>query len=340
MRIAIVGATGLVGQTLLTWLDKLDVPVGSLSLFGTHSQNNRTRTFKGQAWPVQTLQPGCFDGVDLVFFSAGKAVSETYVPQALKAGCWVIDNTSAFRYDPSVPLVVPQVNGHTITSNNRLIANPNCSTIQLLVALKPIYDAVGVRSMDVVTYQSISGAGRQATDAMRAQTAQLLSTHDDNDSSRASPRQGTHPDYAFNVIPWIDEEEAGGYCREEMKIIWETHKILHDNRLMINPTVARVPVFRGHSAAVHLITEKPITPEQAKQLWQATRGINTTENCPTPRSQAAGHPDVWVGRIRQHLNTPLGLNFWCVSDNLIRGAAYNAVQIACLIQKVLNKQVC
>jgi aspartate-semialdehyde dehydrogenase len=342
MRIGIVGAGGLVGQAILHWIVQLKLPVQRLKLIGRSNAPRKTLTVQNKTYVIDPLDEKAFLDLDLVFFTAGQDVSKTYAPQAIQAGCWVIDNTSAFRYNKDIPLIIPEINSHLLSDSPQLIANPNCSTIQLLLAIKPLYDAFGLHSLDVVTYQSISGAGKKAFSLMKQQALHALAT-DQTESMKtteALPTQSQvdhNPLYAFNVIPWIDQAEAQGYCREEMKIVWETQKILNDKNLAVNPTVARVPVFNGHAEAVHLITKTPVRPEEALALWKAQKGIRTHINCPTPRAQAAGNELVWIGRVRQHLTNPMGLNFWCVSDNLIRGAAYNAVAIAIKIEAMLCK---
>ena len=269
-------------------------------------------------------------------FSAGGSISAEFAPKAAAAGCIVIDNTSQFRRDEDVPLVVPEINPHMITEygDRRISANPNCSTIQMLVALKPIYDAVGINKINVATYQAVSGAGSRAVEALATETAKLLN---------AQPiEQDVFPQQiAFNAIPLIGDIQENGYSMEEMKMVWETRKIFEDESIKVNPTCVRIPVFFGHSEAVHIETKQAISAEQAKELLASAKGVEVIDervdpDFPTPVRDAAGTDPVFVGRIRRDLSTETGLNLWVVSDNVRKGAALNSIQIAEVLIKHLQ----
>jgi len=274
-----------------------------------------------------------FAGIDIGLFSAGAAVSAVHAPRAAAAGCVVIDNTSRFRYEADVPLVVPEVNAHAAAQyrNRGIIANPNCSTIQMVVALKPIYDAVGIERINVCTYQSVSGSGQKAIDELAAQTADLL-------AGRPAQAQVYPKQIAFNVLPHIDAFQDNGYTKEEMKMVWETRKILGDESIRINPTTARVPVYFGHSEAVHIETREKIDAARARELLGRAPGVTVLDErrdggYPTAVTEAAGTDPVFVGRIREDISHPRGLNLWVVSDNVRKGAALNSVQIAEILVK-------
>jgi aspartate-semialdehyde dehydrogenase len=261
-------------------------------------------------------------------------VSEEFAPRASAAGCVVVDNTSRFRYDADVPLVVPEVNPDALAGYRQrgIVANPNCSTIQMLVALKPIYDAVGIERINVATYQSVSGAGRRGIEELAGQTARLLNGQPLDGKSRF-PKQ-----MAFNVLPQVDEFQENGYTREEMKIVWETRKILGDDHIKVNATCVRVPVFYGHSEAIHLETREKLTASQARALLSKAPGVVVMDErkpggYPTPVTEAASRDGVFVGRIREDLSHPLGLDLWVVSDNVRKGAALNSIQLAELLVK-------
>jgi aspartate-semialdehyde dehydrogenase len=277
---------------------------------------------------VEDLASFDFSKVQVGLFSPGASVSAIYAPKAAAAGCVVIDNTSQFRYDEDIPLVVPEVNPHAIAQykNRGIIANPNCSTIQMLVALKPIYDAVGITRINVATYQAVSGTGKEAIEELAGQTAALLSG--DRKEPVVYPKT-----IAFNVLPQIDVFMDNGYTKEEMKMVWETRKIMGDDAIMVNPTAVRVPVFYGHSEAVHIETRDKITAEKARALLSKAPGVKVMDErrdggWPTAQSDAAGHDPVFVGRIREDISCDRGLNLWVVSDNVRKGAALNSVQIA------------
>jgi aspartate-semialdehyde dehydrogenase len=271
--------------------------------------------------------------VQIGLFSPGASVSKEYAPKAATAGCVVIDNTSQFRYDDDIPLVVPEVNpADTAQYTNRgIIANPNCSTIQMVVALKPIYDAVGIERINVATYQAVSGTGKEAIEELAKQTAQLLNAKPIE--CEVYPKQ-----IAFNCLPHIDVFMDNGYTKEEMKMVWETQKIMGDPAIQVNPTTVRVPVFYGHSEAVHIETREKITAEQARELLSKAPGVVVLDErkdggYPTAVTEAANHDPVFVGRIREDISHPRGLDLWVVADNVRKGAALNSIQIAEILIK-------
>ncbi len=324
-NIAIVGATGIVGTTALTILEERNFPIKDLYLLASARSVGETRNFKGQAHNIENLADFDFTKTDICFFCAGNDISAEYAPKATALGNIVLDKSSHFRYQNDIPLVVPEVNEQEIAAfkNHRIIANPNCNTIPIAVALKPIYDAVGITRMNVATYQSVSGTGKDAVVELAEQSVQVLD--EEPVQSRIYPQQ-----IAFNVLPHIDEFEENGYTREEMKIVWEMHKIFNDKTIAINPTTVRVPVFCGHSAAVHIETQDKISALKALELLQKAPGVKVITGAypyPTPIS-AAGKDEVFVGRIREDLSHPFGLNLWIVADNLRKGAALNAIQVA------------
>ncbi len=333
LNIAIVGVTGAVGDTLVSVLDERKFPVAKLYPLASERSVGKTIRFNNKQWDIQELSSFDFSQVDIAFFSAGGPISEQYVPIATAAGCIVIDNTSCFRYDADVPLVVPEVNPERIAdyTKRNIIANPNCSTIQMLVALKPLHDAVGITRINVATYQAVSGTGKEAISELIAQMGELLNGRPAKSS--VYPQQ-----IAFNVLPHIDEFQDNGYTREEMKMVWETQKILEDDSIMVNPTAVRVPVLYGHSEAIHVEFKAPLTAAQARKILTKAPGVNVIDDpakskYPTPIQNAAGHDDVFVGRIRQDISHPCGLNLWVVADNIRKGAATNAVQIAEILLK-------
>jgi len=335
-RVAVVGATGLVGETMIQVLEERNFPVSELHLLASNRSLGKRVDFKGCSLPVQELAGFDFSKADIGLFSPGAAVSREYAPKAAAAGCIVIDNTSEFRYYDDVPLIVPEVNPHAISAykNRNIIANPNCSTIQLVVALKPIHDAVGIERINVATYQSVSGAGREAVEELVQQSIALLSGKGlAHGSSRAVEAHMIPKQIAFNCVPQIDRFEDNGYTREEMKIVWETRKILEDPTIRINATAVRVPVFYGHSEAVSIETRTKITPEQARSLLEKAPGVQVLDQpspggYPTAATEAANRDTVYVGRIRQDVSTDRGLNLWVVADNVRKGAATNSIQIA------------
>jgi aspartate-semialdehyde dehydrogenase len=328
-NVAVLGATGLVGRQIIETLEERKFPIDTLYLLASERSAGEDIKFAGEDIEVIDVETFDFANAHIALFSAGGSVSEKYAPIAAEAGCVVIDNTSHFRNDYDVPLVIPEVNPEALSDfrNRNIIANPNCSTIQMLVALKPIYDAYGIERINVSTYQSVSGGGKKAVDELAKQTANLMNARPlEND---VFPKQ-----IAFNVIPQIDSFEDNGYTREEMKMVWETQKILGDGSVMVNPTAVRVPVFYGHAEAIHLETRMPVDVEHVKQLLNDAPGVEYIEDeqdYPTPVSDASGNDTVYVGRVRQDISHPHGLNLWVVSDNTRKGAATNTVQIAELL---------
>lgn len=335
--VAVVGATGAVGETMMSILEQRKFPVGNLyPLASSRSAGSRIQ-FNGRSVVVGNLEEFDFSQVQIGLFSAGGSVSEKYAPIAAAAGCVVIDNTSHFRYDDDIPLVVPEVNPHALAAytNRNIIANPNCSTIQMLVALKPIYDAVGITRINVCTYQAVSGTGKEAIEELAGQTAALLNTKPIE--VKVYPKQ-----IAFNVLPQIDVFLDNGYTKEEMKMVWETKKIFENDAIVVNPTAVRVPVFFGHSEAVHIETREKVSVEEARRLLAKAPGIQLLDErkpggYPTAVTEAAGEDAVFVGRVREDISHPLGLDLWVVADNVRKGAALNSVQIAeILIKEYLN----
>ena len=327
--VAVVGATGLVGETMIQVLEERDFPVSELYALASNRSLGKSVSFKGRKIPVRELEGFDFSKADIGLFSPGGEVSRIYAPKAAAAGCIVIDNTSEFRYEDDIPLVVPEVNPHAIAQfkNRGIIANPNCSTIQLVVALKPIHDAAGIERINVATYQSVSGAGREAVEELAEQSIQLLSGKGPV-TARVVAKQ-----IAFNCVPQIDKFEDNGYTKEEMKMVWETRKILEDANIRVNATAVRVPVFFGHSEAVHLETRTKITVEEVRALLAKAPGIEVLDErrpggYPTAATEAANRDTVYVGRIREDLSSDRGLNLWVVADNVRKGAATNSVQIA------------
>ena len=325
-RVAVLGATGLVGQQMIEILQQRKFPVSQLFPLASARSAGATVKFGGEDIEVLNAEEFDWSEADIGFFSAGGSISREFAPKAAEAGCVVIDNTSEFRYEADIPLVVPEVNGYALADfrNRNIIANPNCSTIQMLVALKPLHDAVGIERINVATYQSVSGAGKEAMEELAKQTAELLNGKEPTVANFS--RQ-----IAFNCIPQIDVFMDNDYTKEEMKMVWETQKILNDPTIRVNPTAVRVPVFFGHAEAIHIETRQPITAEHAKQLLQDAPGITlleTREEFPTQVGNAAGHDEVFVGRIREDISHPQGLNLWVVADNIRKGAATNSIQIA------------
>ena len=332
-NVAVVGATGAVGESMLSILAERKFPFGEVyAVASARSAGNRI-PFNGTYLKVHDLDTFDFSTVQIGLFSPGAAVSKIYAPKAATAGCVVIDNTSQFRYDDDIPLVVPEVNPAAVASftNRGIIANPNCSTIQLLVALKPIYDAVGIERINVCTYQAVSGTGKEAIEELAAQTAALLNASPI--AAKVYPKQ-----IAFNCLPQIDAFQDNGYTKEEMKIVWETRKIMGDPDILVNPTAVRVPVFFGHSEAVHIETRHKLTAEAARTLLSKAPGIKVIDDrrdgsYPTAVTDAAHADAVFVGRIREDISHPRGLNLWVVADNVRKGAALNSIQIAEILVK-------
>lgn len=331
--VAVVGATGAVGEVMLSILEQRNFPVGNVyPVASSRSAGTRVK-FKNKSLVVEDLEKFDFSKVQIGLFSPGASVSSVYAPKAAEAGCVVIDNTSHFRRDPDIPLVVPEVNPHALANykNRNIIANPNCSTIQMLVALKPIYDAVGIERINVATYQSVSGTGKNAIEELASQTAALLNGKPIE--AQVYPKQ-----IAFNALPHIDVFMENGYTKEEMKMVWETRKIFEDDSIQVNPTAVRIPVFYGHSEAIHIETKEKLTAEQARELLSKAEGVVVMDEhadggYPTAVTEGAGSDPVYVGRIREDITHPRGLNLWVVADNIRKGAALNSVQIAEVLVK-------
>ena len=327
-KVALVGATGAVGETLLGILAQRKFPIAELVPLASAKSAGGKVEFGNKSITVRDLATYDFAGVDIAFFSAGGKVSREHAPRAAAAGAVVIDNTSEFRYQDDIPLVVSEVNPEAIAQwkVRGIIANPNCSTMQMLVALAPIHRAVGIERINVATYQSVSGAGRSGLEELGKQTAALLNFQTVKPSKFSKQ-------IAFNVIPHIDDFQENGYTKEEMKMVWETRKILGDDSIQVNPTAVRVPVFYGHAEAVHIETSRKISAQQARDLLEKAPGVVLMDKreaggYPTPAGDAAGKDPVFVGRIREDISHPRGLNLWVVADNIRKGAALNAVQIA------------
>jgi aspartate-semialdehyde dehydrogenase len=331
--IAVVGATGAVGETILKVLEERKFPVGKVYLLASKRSAGKKLEFNGGWVTIEDLAEFDFSKAQIGLFSPGSSISKEYAPKAAAAGCVVVDNTSEFRYEDDIPLVVPEVNPDAVAGykNRGIIANPNCSTIQMLVALKPIHDAVGIERINVSTYQAVSGSGKEAIEELAKQTANLLNMK--TIETNVYPKQ-----IAFNVIPQIDVFQDNGYTKEEMKMVWETKKIMGDDSIRVNPTAVRVPVFFGHSEAIHIETKQKITAEEAKELFRNFDGIELIDEhqdggYPTAVSDAADTNPVYVGRVREDVSYDKGLNIWVVADNVRKGAATNTVQIAELLIK-------
>lgn len=332
IRLAIVGATGLVGQEVLQILKERDVHVDSISLLASRESVGKSIRMHGKTYRVEEARPESFDGIDFAIFCAGSEISKSLIPEAVQRGTVVIDNSNAFRMDPAVPLVVPEVNLHTLWTHKGIIANPNCSTAQMVVVLKALHDYSRIRRIWVSTYQSVSGTGIKAVNELKAQSQQRLL------DKPVNPEVYTKP-IAFNLIPQIDQFLPNGYTLEEMKLVQETRKIFEDESIIIEPTAVRVPVWVGHSEAVTVETEEPITPEIARRLLTEAHGVKVMDEpaegvYPTPLD-VVGTDDILVGRIRQSLLSPNALNLWIVGDNLRKGAALNAIQI---LEHLLGKR--
>ncbi len=332
VNVAVVGATGAVGQAMIDTLLRRKFPYTSLKLLASKRSAGATVMVGQTPYVVEEATPASFDDVDIALFSAGGDVSLQLAPEAVKRGALVIDNTSAYRMHPEVPLVVPEVNADAMWSNNGIIANPNCSTIQMMVALNPVYKAYGIKRIVVSTYQAASGAGARAIDDLLQTAKQYLANEPMQASTLPVSKLAKHYPLAFNVLPQIDVFEENGYTKEEMKMVNETHKIFADDTIQVTPTAARVPVIYGHSESVYVETKEPFVLSDVLQLLQTAPGVIVQDN---PQEQlypqaivAAGQLEVFVGRIRKDLYVDNGLSMWVVSDNILKGAAWNAVQIA------------
>ncbi|MCX5854040.1 MAG: aspartate-semialdehyde dehydrogenase [Deltaproteobacteria bacterium] len=326
-HVAVVGATGAVGNEMLKILEERNFPVRQLTLLASQRSIGKKLQFRGQSVPIQVLNEDSFSDIDIGLFSAGGSVSERFAPIAADAGCVVIDNTSAFRMHPDVPLVVPEVNSEAIAmyKNKGIISNPNCSTIQMVVTLKPIHDAVKIRRIVVSTYQAVSGTGKRAIEELIEQTKAILDDHE--------PKNSVYPHrIAFNCLPQIDVFLDNGYTKEEMKMVNETKKILNDSAVAVTATTVRVPVFFGHSESVNIVTERKITAEEVRNILSRSPGVTVLDNpkeneYPMPIN-VSGKDDTYVGRIREDESIANGINMWIVSDNVRKGAALNTIQIA------------
>jgi aspartate-semialdehyde dehydrogenase len=326
--VAVVGATGAVGGEMIEVLEERKFPVGSFIPLASSRSAGGAVSFLGQDYTVKELAADSFAGVDLALFSAGTEVSKQYAPEAVKGGTVVIDNSAAWRMDPHVPLIVPEVNASALKQHRGLIANPNCSTIQMVVALKPIHDRVKIKRVVVTTFQSVSGTGKEAMDELMQECHDLLSFREAHPA--VYPYQ-----IAFNCLPHIDDFLASGYTKEEMKLVLETRKIIGDTSIQVTATTVRVPVYVGHSEAVNIETEKKLTANEARAILSVAPGVQLYDDpshkiYPMPL-EVAGKDEVYVGRIREDDSIPNGLNLWIVADNLRKGAALNAVQIAELL---------
>jgi len=332
-NVAVVGATGAVGEAMLSILAERKFPIDKVYALASSRSVGKKVEFGNRWLKVEELDEFDFSKTDIALFSAGSSISEIFAPKAVDAGCTVIDNTSQFRYEEDVPLVVPEVNPEAIADyrSRGIIANPNCSTIQMLVALKPIYDAVGITRINVCTYQAVSGTGKEGIEELAMQTANLL-------NMKSVVPDVYSKQIAFNVLPQIDAFQENGYTREEMKLVLETRKIMEDDAILVNPTAVRVPVFYGHSEAVHIETREKITAEQAKSLLTQAAGVTVIDELcdggyPTVVTDAVGEDATFVGRIREDISHPFGLDLWVVSDNVRKGAALNSIQIAEILVK-------
>ncbi|NQZ81699.1 MAG: aspartate-semialdehyde dehydrogenase [Colwellia sp.] len=329
--VCVLGATGLVGKTIIEILEQRDFPINKLYPLASARSAGEFIDFNGESIEVLDADLFDFSQAQIGFFSAGGSVSAKFAPIAGEAGCIVIDNTSEFRYEADIPLIIPEVNPEALADyrNRNIIANPNCSTIQMLMALKPIYDAVGISRVNVCTYQSVSGGGKAAMDELAKQTADLL-------SGKPVETKQFSRQIAFNVIPQIDVFLENGYTKEEMKMVWETKKILGDENVLVNPTAVRVPVFFGHGESLHIETNSPISAEEVKELLSQAEGIvvcANDEDFPTQIGEASGNDATYVGRIREDISHNCGINMWIVADNVRKGAATNSIQIAELLIK-------
>lgn len=336
-NVGVVGATGLVGREMVRMLEKRNFPVANLRLFASERSRGKTLKFRSKEILVEELTPSSFKvspsseksslspRLDIALFSAGAFISKEYAPLAAQEGVFVIDNSSAWRMDPEVPLVVPEINPHTLSKDKKIIANPNCSTIQMVVVLAPLHRRARIKRIVVSTYQAVSGAGQKAVVELEEQVGNIAS------GKKVKPRVFPHQ-IAYNCIPQIDVFLENGYTKEEMKMVNETKKIMEDDSIAITATCVRVPVFRGHSEAVNIETERKITPEEAREILEKAEGIVVVDDIgklryPLP-TKAANNEETFVGRIREDQSIPNGLNMWIVSDNLLKGAALNVVQIA------------
>jgi aspartate-semialdehyde dehydrogenase len=331
--VAVVGATGVVGEAMLEILAERKFPVGKIFALASERSVGVKVPIGNRELTVEDLASFDFSQVQIGLFSAGGSISAEYAPRAAEAGCIVVDNTSHFRYDDDIPLVVPEVNAEAISgyTSRGIIANPNCSTIQMVVALKPIYDAAGIERINVATYQAVSGAGRDAIEELVRQTTALL-------NGRPLEIEGAAKQIAFNVVPHIDAFQDNRYTKEEMKMVWETRKIFGDPDILVNPTAVRIPAFYGHSEAVHIETRDKISAAEVCELLRNAPGVELVDGVetgayPTAVTEASGKDPVYVGRVREDISHPRGIDLWVVADNIRKGAALNSVQIAEILAK-------
>jgi len=331
-NVAVAGATGAVGNQMITCLEERNFPLKSIKFLASSRSVGRKIRFRGDMIPVEELTGDVFKGVDIAIFSAGGGPSKTFAPQAVEAGCVVVDNSSAWRMDPEVPLVVPEVNPHAVADYTRkgIIANPNCSTIQMVVALNPIQKRFGIKRLVISTYQAVSGTGKKAIDELFDQTRAMINF--------LEYKKSVYPHrIAFNCLPHIDAFQDNGYTKEEMKMVNETRKIFEDDAIGVTATTVRVPVFYSHSESVNIETRKSVTAAEVRELLEKTPGVRVVDdpkNSVYPlATDSAGQDMTLVGRIRQDESIPNGINMWIVADNIRKGAATNAVQIAELLAK-------
>lgn len=334
-NVAVVGATGAVGQQIVRLLEERDFPVNTLKLLSSARSAGKKVIFKGQEVTVEEATPDSFEGVHIALFSAGGDISKDLAPHAVRHGAVCIDNTNAFRMDPNTPLVVPEVNSDRIADHNGIIANPNCSTIQMVAALKPLYDRYGIDRIIASTYQAVSGAGNQAIDELKRQSKSVLEGEAVKPDILPVGSLPVKHQIAFNAIPQIDKFQDNGYTLEEMKMVNETKKIMEDESIHVTTTCVRIPVVYGHSESVYVELKQDYDLDEVKTLLQNAPGITLVDDPANQAyplaTEAAGKNDVFVGRLRRDLGHERGLNMWIVSDNLLKGAAWNAVQIAEII---------
>lgn len=331
-NVAVVGATGAVGRKMLETLEKRQFPINELKLLSSKRSAGKTLTYNNQTYTVEEATPESFERIDIALFSAGGGVSKKFAPEAVKRGAVVVDNTSAYRMDENVPLVVPEVNEADIKDHKGIIANPNCSTIQMVAALQPLKAKYGLKRIIVSTYQAVSGSGAEAIEELKTQTEDFLNGDDMKAELLPVKGEDKHYPIAFNALPQIDVFTDNGYTFEEMKMINETKKIMHDETINVAATCVRLPVFTSHAESVYVELDDTPSVEEIKTLLASSDGVTLQDKpeeqiYPTPLA-AAGLPDVFVGRIRKDLNQENGYHMWIVSDNLLKGAAWNSVQIA------------
>ena len=334
--LAVVGATGAVGQIVLEEIQQQGLKYEKLKLLASARSVGKKMVVGGRTWEVELLEPKAFEGVDLVIGSTPDEVAAEFVPWAVQRGAVVVDESAYFRMDPKVPLVVPEVNPEAVNGHQGIIASPNCSTTQMVVALKPLMDAAGLRRVIVSTYQAVSGAGLAAQQELIANTQAHL-------AGNQPQVESFHHDIALNLIPQIGSHKQDGFTSEEMKMVFETHKILGNDQIQVNATCVRVPVLIGHSESIYCETERPLSLDKINDLFRNAPGITLIDDLPGKRypmpRDCAHKPDVFIGRVRKDRDVACGISFWCVSDNLRKGAATNAVQIGFLLSKLTKATV-